>query len=79
MTIKEMRKALLDRIHESVPALEYISDMEVCTMGYPEDGVEDDGWLCYEEIIEIAERLINNAKARTIYEWYCYLFNCGEA
>ena len=57
-TIDEMRNELKRYIHESVPALEFISDMELCSLAD------------YDEIVARATKNIDEASDSTIEEWY---------
>ena len=57
-TIDEMRNELKRYIHGSVPALEFISDMELCSLAD------------YDEIVSIATKNIDEASDRDIEEWY---------
>ena len=61
-TTEEKRKALFVRIHESIPFLEFISDLELCTMTE------------YEWIIETAEANLDamtDDEVEEVYEAWC--------
>ncbi len=55
--VKKMQEVLLRRIPESVPCMEAISDLELCTMND------------YEMIVEEAEKNIRSASEETLRSW----------
>lgn len=58
LSIEELRDSLYEQIHESIPVLEDISDLELCTM--------DD----YDELIDIAETVIEKASYEELKAFY---------
>lgn len=60
--MKNRREEMTEHIHESVPFLEYVTDLELCSMND------------YEDYIEIAEKIIwesNDETINRIYtDWY---------
>lgn len=60
--MKNRREEMTEHIHESVPFLEYVTDLELCSMND------------YEEYIEIAEKRITESDDETINKIYHYWF-----